>query len=411
MMRARVALVALVLVVAFAAAAQDFLPVQSGSGGSGTDASAFHNGGDDFGAAARLGTNDAYALEIETDGTLAMSIDTSQIATCYGEAVVVDKDHNGVTYLSAANENNSASSSAQVTAYAGANYLFQMHQGGSAWDVSGSDARDSGAAVLIAYQNIPMRFAAVGNGGFTWTKGFDMTTDVLMSMTSGGALTFTGGATFSGVSTDVTTGTNEDFVVDTNGTGAFTVISNSSGVTINLADNGNTTRSRFFTSSSRGFLGWYTGNNAAVTVEASAAKIGRQGSQSSNTVTGCISEAISVSSAATDLVCAYGDGALGIVLQQSITIADDGAGTSPVDTTSPTSSHVEVTCSDTDGCVYRPGETSVVDGWAIAIVNVGSNTVTISDSAGVVRARGGSIALAADDSASCNYTGSIWSCR
>lgn len=65
------------------------------------------------------------------------------------------------------------------------------------------------------------------------------------------------------------------------------------------------------------------------------------------------------------------------------TIADDGAGTAPSSTLTPTSSYVKITNNDPDGATLTLGESGISDGQLLTIVNVGTNTVTLNDSAGV----------------------------
>ena len=101
----------------------------------------------------------------------------------------------------------------------------------------------------------------------------------------------------------------------------------------------------------------------------------------------------------------YGGGAFGVTSQQQITIS---TGT---DTTSPTSSQVELSCT-TPACSYSPGETTVVDGWQIQVCNVdAADNIGLVTSAGVVVVRGSPLALTPGECASCTYSGAIWGCR
>jgi len=96
-----------------------------------------------------------------------------------------------------------------------------------------------------------------------------------------------------------------------------------------------------------------------------------------------------------------------------LTIADNGAGTPALDTTSPASMtrHELITCNDANGCTRQPGETNAKRGDRFLISNRSANTVTITDSAGIVRARGGSLALSQYDTAECVYEVDQWACR
>jgi len=61
-------------------------PLSSSSGSfPGVDSNAFHNGGDSFGANARIGTNDTFDLEVERGGTLVADFSASRLklATSY----------------------------------------------------------------------------------------------------------------------------------------------------------------------------------------------------------------------------------------------------------------------------------------------------------------------------------------
>lgn len=92
---------------------------------------------------------------------------------------------------------------------------------------------------------------------------------------------------------------------------------------------------------------------------------------------------------------------------QSVTTADDGAGTSPAATITPTRSVVHYTCSDTDGCTVAISESGAISGQVLRVVNIGANTATFADSSGVTETAG---ALAAGqwDSISYQYVVDRW---
>jgi len=106
------------------------------------------------------------------------------------------------------------------------------------------------------------------------------------------------------------------------------------------------------------------------------------------------------------------DYALGIdgrmrALVDARTIADDGAGTNAVLTLNPTSSNVEITCNDTNGCDITMGETGVLDGTIVRIVNVSTNTVNFADTAGVSEIAG-AFAAGQYDALSLEYVVNTW---
>lgn len=145
-------------------------------------------------------------------------------------------------------------------------------------------------------------------------------------------------------------------------------------------------------------------------LSSTTAALGSQGNRTAYQSAAVFSDSMTSGASGTAQQTIYGEGLRSVNRQQSITVADNGGGTAPTDTTAPTSEHVEVTCNDTDGCTYQPGETSVPDGSQATVCNMSANTVTISDSAGIVEARG-TVALAQNECADCTYTGAIWSCR
>ena len=67
----------------------------------------------------------------------------------------------------------------------------------------------------------------------------------------------------------------------------------------------------------------------------------------------------------------------------SDTIADTGDGNPATATLTPTSSVVLITCNDAHTCDITMGETGIVSGSVVDIVNISSNTVDFVDSAGV----------------------------
>lgn len=68
---------------------------------------------------------------------------------------------------------------------------------------------------------------------------------------------------------------------------------------------------------------------------------------------------------------------------QAVTVADSADGNPATSTLIPTKSFVQITCSDADGCTITMGETGMVDGWEVIIVNMSANAATFSDTSGV----------------------------
>lgn len=161
-----------------------------------------------------------------------------------------------------------------------------------------------------------------------------------------------------------------------------------------------------------------SGSAIFLSTNAGATSVGQRQNQSAGALVTQIADGMDVTTGSVNqLIGFYGSGAQGVIAQQAITIADDGAGTSPTDTTAPTSSRVEVTCNDANGCNYTPGEGGVVDGWDIRVCNISAaNTVTITESAGTIRVRDSAgdtattIILQTMTCSQCSYTGTEWGC-
>jgi len=91
------------------------------------------------------------------------------------------------------------------------------------------------------------------------------------------------------------------------------------------------------------------------------------------------------------------------------TIADSGDGNPATHTLTPTSSVVELTCSDSDTCDITMGESGISQGTTVAIFNVGSNVIDFADSAGVLELNNGkAYAMGAEEYLSLYYNGSAW---
>ncbi|MBI2645165.1 hypothetical protein HYW94_03280 [Candidatus Uhrbacteria bacterium] len=83
---------------------------------------------------------------------------------------------------------------------------------------------------------------------------------------------------------------------------------------------------------------------------------------------------------------------------QTVTIADDGnGGTSPTDTTAPTTAFVQVVCNDAQGCNYTFAESSAKVGDLLIIVNNSVNSVVITDTVDQINASAATVTLGTDD--------------
>ncbi len=89
------------------------------------------------------------------------------------------------------------------------------------------------------------------------------------------------------------------------------------------------------------------------------------------------------------------------------TIADSGDGNPATATLTPTSSYIELTCSDSDTCDITMAETGMEEGMIVNIVNVSANTCDFSDSAGVSELAG-AFAMEQYDVLSLLYSGDAW---
>ena len=81
-------------------------------------------------------------------------------------------------------------------------------------------------------------------------------------------------------------------------------------------------------------------------------------------------------------------GSIYIATPQSFTVADDGAGTAASATLTPTSTAVGITCNDANGCNITMGETGMVSGYELRIVNLSANVCNFADTSGVSETAG-----------------------
>lgn len=92
---------------------------------------------------------------------------------------------------------------------------------------------------------------------------------------------------------------------------------------------------------------------------------------------------------------------------QTVTILDDGAGTSPGTTITPTASLVLVDCQDANNCTATMGESGITSGQLASIIVTSVNTVAFSDAAGVSELAG-AFTAGAYDALSLVYVTDRW---
>jgi hypothetical protein len=81
---------------------------------------------------------------------------------------------------------------------------------------------------------------------------------------------------------------------------------------------------------------------------------------------------------------------------QSVVGTDNGAGSAQSITLTPTSGYVEINCQDSSGCNVTLSETDALQGTVVTIMNISANTITFSDSSGVLELNNnGSLSLTA----------------
>jgi hypothetical protein len=224
--------------------------------------------------------------------------------------------------------------------------------------------------------------------------------------------TMTGGTTYSGVATDITTGTNETLVVDTNGTGvvqlndqlvmngitddittgtneALRIIPNGtgaltlrSGSSVVTLERGLGTSMLQFDLNSGVALKSVNANGAVLL--AATGVVGAYTDIGATAAAGIVGDTFTTLTGGTwvSLMTVLGEGLLAISKQQAITcVANAGAGgVLGGVTVTPTSSVAYVTNPDSDGCIVTLGETSYTT------LQVGSDVeiVVVSNAGGFV---------------------------
>lgn len=92
---------------------------------------------------------------------------------------------------------------------------------------------------------------------------------------------------------------------------------------------------------------------------------------------------------------------------QTVSVADDGAGTPALATITPTTNNIQVTCNDVHNCNITMGESAQRNGVAVRIVNMGTNSIVFADTGGVSELAGGFTA-GQYDSITMTYESDRW---
>ena len=92
---------------------------------------------------------------------------------------------------------------------------------------------------------------------------------------------------------------------------------------------------------------------------------------------------------------------------QTVTILDDGAGTSPSATITPTQNRVAIDCQDANNCTAVMGESGILDGQEVKLIVTSANTVAFADTAGVSELAG-AFTAGANDVLSLIYFSDRW---
>jgi len=224
----------------------------------------------------------------------------------------------------------------------------------------------------------------------------------------GGGGSFSGGTLlsqliFSAISVDITTGTNEDLVLRPNGTG---VVRHDGAVQVALTDG--TVRGDFGPDTGS-VAQWYlkssAGSGGELKISSGNILAGRQTDAATSTRIFCAADGLSPTLDGTNQMCVLGEGLQEITQRQTISNA-----TATLDTTTPTSSSISFNCTSGTVCNYEPGETSIRDGEWFDLMNVGSASIVVTDSAGKVKLRTSPTTLTVNQSMHCLYANTLWSC-
>lgn len=272
----------------------------------------------------------------------------------------------------------------------------------------------SGATDGVCFEDTDQCIEGDGAGGYEFK---DELGNVVLTLSTAGVVTFTGQSIYSGVTTDITTGTDQDLTITPNGTGLAvfgkgiridgvatditaasgedltltggastgSVVLMSNDNSIDIKDSGGTVRGAIVTSSGNSRLLMGQSTNGGLFWSGSANALAQFGVQTNAAVTVMVAsfaDTIGIGGAGVNLISAYGGGALRKNVEQVITCA---AGTAALD---PQSSHISI---DANGaaCVVTIAETSAATigpGFEATIyiaTSAGAGAVTFPDVANV----------------------------
>lgn len=231
---------------------------------------------------------------------------------------------------------------------------------GGANCVMADDVRFTGASAGTCFEDVDQCLDSDGAGGYEFR---DELGNVTLTLSTAGVVTFTGQSIYSGVTTDVTTGTNEDLVLAPNGTGSVVLRGGDS--TVELQESGGTQRGSLLISSTN------------LLIQATVALIlGSTANRATNAVAVSLRD-----NNTTPLLEVYGGGLVKYAAEQTATCS---LGALALD---PTSSQISidanaaacaVTLAETTGTVVGPGAVAT-----ITVFNVGAGVVTFPDVANI----------------------------
>lgn len=237
-------------------------------------------------------------------------------------------------------------------------------------------------SACVALDDAQQRICSDGAGGFTIDDEADNT---IWSITTAGVVTNTGGIVFSGVTDDITTGTDQDLRINPNGTGSLVLegdglmqfVSNN-GTATGEIDTGATAQSITIqsTTTTAGICRMTRNANGSI-------QCGKRNATAADVVVFEVAETISQATAGTALWTVSGGGGVRMVTEQTAACAAN------VLTLDPTASFITID-GNAANCVVTLQDTTATTigpGFAVTIVlrNVGGATgVTFPDVANVV---------------------------
>lgn len=212
--------------------------------------------------------------------------------------------------------------------------------------------------------------------------------------------TMTGTTTYSGVTTDITSTSNQDLTVVGAGTGSV-VIQSGDNATDFVDSAGNVDATAETSAASARFR--MSNNNNAIGWGATGGYIGVTNNAAATAIIGQIGESCTVASGCTNFVQVYGQG-------QVVNLPGTALVTgSPTDTTTqPNGAGSACRMSSTGASAYTPSETNAVDGAFFCCTNTGANVITMTESAGVYEGPATASAVGQFDTVCFEYVTDRW---